>query len=177
MTLPMTIRLAPEKAKIGFVFTRRGLIMEAASSFFLPRLIGHSKAMHVVATGSIYPASSPLLSGLFSETLPSGTSVLERALTIAEDIVEHCSNLSYVLNRDLMWRNPNTAEGTHLLDSRIIHDLFETPENKEGVQSFREKRKPNFKGTLEHSRPHSYPWWKHIDVRNSASTSKGTSKL
>ncbi|KAM6529309.1 hypothetical protein FALCPG4_007450 [Fusarium falciforme] len=164
LTLPMAIRLAPHDAKIGFVFARRGLIMEAASSFFLPRLIGMSKAMHLITTGTTYPASHPLLSDLFSETLPNASDVLPRALSIAQDIVENCSNVSWLLNRELMWRNPGTAEGTHLLDSRIIYELFGAADNIEGIKSFLEKRKAIFKGRVDHDIPQTYPWWQPVHL-------------
>lgn len=160
----MTIRLAPKNAKIGFVFTRRGLVMEAGSSFFLPRLVGLSKAMHLVTTGATYPASHPLLSDLFSETLPEGKDVLPRALEIATEFVENCSLVSWALCKDMMWRNPGTAEEAHLLDSRIIYSMFSTPDNDEGVKSFIEKRKVNFKGTIEKDAPEVYPWWKPVDI-------------
>lgn len=164
MTLPMAIRIAPSTAKIGFVFARRGLIMEAASSYFLPKLVGMSRAMHLITTGATYPANHKLLDGLFSETVDKPEEVLPRALQIAEEFTENCSGVSWAIMRDIMWRNPGTAEGTHLLDSRIIYDLFDTADNKEGVKSFLEKRKANFKGTLENSAPQVYPWWSPIDI-------------
>ncbi|KAH7118053.1 ClpP/crotonase-like domain-containing protein [Dactylonectria estremocensis] len=164
LTLPMAIRLATRDAKIGFAFGRRGLVMEAASSYFLPRLIGMSRAMHLITTGSTYPASHQLLSGLFSETLQNASDVLPRALSIAQDFVDNCSNVSWLLNRELMWRNPGTAEGTHLLDSRIIYELFGSVDNTEGVKSFLEKRKAMFKGTVESDVPQTYPWWQPIDL-------------
>jgi enoyl-CoA hydratase/carnithine racemase len=91
MTLPMTIRIAHKDAKIGFVFARRGLVMEAASSFFLPRLIGMSRSLHLVTTGSTYPASHKLMDGLFSELLDTPQQVLPRALELATEITENCA--------------------------------------------------------------------------------------
>ncbi|KIW08805.1 uncharacterized protein PV09_00739 [Verruconis gallopava] len=163
-TLPMAIRIAPKNAKIGFVFSRRGLVMEAASSFFLPKLVGYSKAMHLVTTGATYPASHPLLSDLFSETLDNPADVLPRAIELAQEFVDNCSNVSWALMKDMIWRNPGTAEGAHLLDSRIIYEMFGTTDNKEGVASFLEKRKVNFTGTLEKDAPKAYPWWTPVDV-------------
>lgn len=160
----MAIRIAPKNAKIGFVFGRRGLVMEAASSFFLPKLVGHAKAMHLITTGATYPASHPLLSDLFSETLDNPADVLPRALEIATEVAENISSVSWALMKDMVWRNPGTAEGAHLLDSRIIYELFETPDNKEGVQSFMEKRKVNFTGSISKDAPSAYPWWTPIDI-------------
>lgn len=127
MTLPMTIRIAYSQAKIGFVFARRGLIMEACSAFFLPRLIGMSRALHVVTTGATYRADDKIFGDLFSETLDAPEKVLPRALEIADDIVKNTSVVSTHLMRELMYRNPGSAEGTHLLDSRLIFELFSTP--------------------------------------------------
>jgi len=164
MTLPMTIRIAYSKAKIGFVFGRRGLVMEAASSYFLPKLVGLSRAMHLVTTGATYPANHKLLDGLFSETVDTPEGVLPRALEIAQEYAENVSSVSWALMRDMMWRNPETAEGAHLLDSRIIYSLFDTKDNVEGVKSFLEKRKVDFRGTMKDSAPTAYPWWEPVNV-------------
>ncbi|GAB7366479.1 hypothetical protein MBLNU230_g8272t2 [Neophaeotheca triangularis] len=140
MTLPMTIRIAYEQAKIGFVFARRGLIMEAASSFFLPKLVGLSRALHLVTTGLTYRATDPLLSQLFSETYAQPEAILPRALELAQEIAQNTSTVSTQLMRELMYRGPETAEGTHLLDSRLIYAMFGSKDNKEGVDSFLAKR-------------------------------------
>lgn len=163
MTLPMAIRIVSEKAKIGFVFARRGIVMEAASSYFLPRLIGLSRAMHLVTTGEVLPATHPLLRELFSEVLPEER-VLRRALELADDIAKNTSAVSTTLMRDLMWRGPGTAEGTHLLDSKILLELFEGKDKKEGIESFLKKRQPDFKGTMEENAPTVWPWWEKIDI-------------
>ena len=164
MCLPMAIRLAPKTAKVGFVFARRGLVMEAASSYFLPRLVGFSKAMHLVTTGATYPAAHPLYEGLFTETLDNPEQVLPRALEIAQDVADNCSGVSWALMRDMMWRNPGSAEEAHLLDSRVIYEMFSSTDNKEGVKAFLEKRPVRFIGTLEKDAPGAYPWWTPVDV-------------
>lgn len=123
MTLPMTIRVALASAKIGFVFSRRGLASEGASSFFLPRLIGYARALHLVTTGATYRADDRLLDGLFSETRETSHEVLDRAIEIAEDIVQNTSVVSNYLIREMIWRGPGNAEETHLLDSKVLHGL------------------------------------------------------
>ncbi|TLD38707.1 enoyl-CoA hydratase/isomerase like protein [Venturia nashicola] len=187
MTLPMAIRVAYSKAKIGFVFARRGLVMEAASSYFLPKLVGLSRAMHLITTGATYPADHKLLDGLFSETVDTPEGVLPRAVEIAQEFTENCSSVSWALMRDMMWRGRRSAEEAHLLDSKIIYSLFDTKDNIEGVKSFLEKRKVNFQGNIADSAPSAYPWWEPINVVErakvaskaiaSVNTSSGFTKL
>lgn len=127
MTLPMNIRVAYKNAKIGFVFARRGLIMEACSSFFLPRLIGHSRAMQAITTGQTYLASDPVFRDLFAYTMDRPEDVLPKALEIAEEVSKNTSSVSTYLMKELMYRDTGSAEGQHLLDSRVIYELFQTP--------------------------------------------------
>jgi enoyl-CoA hydratase/carnithine racemase len=164
MTLPMSIRIVSERAKIGFVFARRGIVMEAASSYFLPRLIGWSRAMHLVTTGEVLMAGDKLFGGLFSEVVEEGR-VLERAIEIARLVSENTSTVSTSLMRDLMWRGPDSAEGTHLLDSKVLLELFQGKDKKEGIESFLEKRRPEFKGTMERDAPSVWPWWEPVDIK------------
>lgn len=164
MCLPATIRVAYAKAKIGFVFSRRGIIMEACSHYFLPRLIGLSRALHLTTTGSVYPAEHPLLRDLFSETLPTPEATVARALELADDIAQNTSTVSTKLMRDLMYYGGTSAEEAHLLDSKIIHGLFGGPDNTEGVKSFFEKRPPKFTATMAAGAPAAWPWWKQLDV-------------
>jgi enoyl-CoA hydratase/carnithine racemase len=166
MTLPAAIRVAYKNAKIGFVFNRRGLIMEGASAFFLPRLVGHSRALHLITTGSVYPASHPLLSSLFSEVLPTPEATVARAIELATEIAQNTSTVATALMRDLMYRGPDSAEAMHLLDSRVIFDLFGGRDNEEGIRSFLEKRKPEFQARFSNKAdvPSIYPWWTPVDV-------------
>jgi len=172
MTLPMNIRIVSSKAKLGLVFARRGIVMEACSSFFLPRLIGYSKAMHLVTTGAVYPSTSPLFDGLFSEILEP-ENVLPRALELADEISKNTSTVSTLLMKDMMWRGPSTAEETQLLTSKLLKELFEGRDKQEGVDAFLEKRQADFRGTLDEDAPSAWPWWKPIDTDVSSSeTSK-----
>ena len=138
--------------------------MEAASSFFLPRLIGLSKAMHLVTTGSVYPSTDPLFRELFSEVLPP-EKVLPRALELADEIAKNTSAVSTHLMKDLMWRNPGTAEHTHLLDSKILHELFDGKDKKEGINSFLQKRPADFQGNMLDNAPNVWPWWDPVQTK------------
>jgi len=164
MTLPMTIRIAYENAKVGFVFSQRGVVMEAASSFFLPRLVGYSKALYLTTTGGVFPASSPHFGDLFAETLPTPEAVLPRALELAAQIASQTSPISTYLMREMMYRNPGSAEGAHLLDSLLMVQLYDGEDKKEGMQSFLEKRPVNFKGDFKAGTPGAVPWWEPLDV-------------
>ena len=110
MTLPMNIRIAYSQAKIGFVFARRGLVMEACSSFFLPRLIGHSRALQAVTTGSTYLATDPVWSGLFAHTVDRPEGVLPKALEVAEEVVRNTSVVSTYLMKEMMSWNADKSD-------------------------------------------------------------------
>lgn len=177
MCLPATIRVAYAKAKIGFVFARRGLIMEACSHYFLPKLIGLSRALHLTTTGAVYPAEHPLMRELFSETLPTPEATVARALELADEIAKNTSTVSTKLMRDLMYRGPESAEEAHVLDSRVIYQLFGGKDNLEGVKSFFEKRPAKFTGTMSRDAPESWPWWPQIDIGYQPPKAKSQSKL
>ncbi|KHN96700.1 enoyl-CoA hydratase/isomerase [Metarhizium album ARSEF 1941] len=163
MTLAANIRIASSEARIGFVFGRRGFCLEACSSFFLPRLIGTSRALHLTTTGAVYPASHRLLDGLFSEVVPP-EDVLPTALKIAEDIAVNVSNVSSRLMKDMIYTTTSSPEEAHLLESKLFHGLWHGKDAKEGVESFMKKRQPDFKGTMEDGLPY-YPWWTPVDVK------------
>ncbi|PHH77371.1 hypothetical protein CDD80_699 [Ophiocordyceps camponoti-rufipedis] len=163
MTLAANVRVASRDASVGFVFARRGIILEACSSFFLPRLVGTSKALHLVSSGAVYPAGHRLLSDLFSEVVAPDR-VLETALAIAQDMAVHVSPLASRINKDLVYRAPDSPEEAHLLESKILHALFCGPDFREGISSFLEKRRPDFQATADDA-PASYPWWTPVDIR------------
>lgn len=123
-----------------------------------------SKALHLVTTGSVYPANHKLFDGLFSELLPSPEAVLPRALELADEIARNTSVVSTSLMREMMYRNPGSAEATHLMDSAVIYGLFGGKDNNEGVKSFMEKRDPKFTATMREDAPSAYPWWDPIDT-------------
>ncbi|CEJ89138.1 hypothetical protein VHEMI05000 [[Torrubiella] hemipterigena] len=163
-TLPATIRVANKDAKIGFVFGRRGFCMEACSSFYLPRLIGTSRAMHLVSTAAVYPASHKLLDGLFSEVVEAHE-VVPTALRLAQEIADNVSLVSLQIMKAMINQGPTSAEEAHLLESKMFYTLYRSQDAKEGVQSFLEKRPPKFTDTIQQNAPQFYPWWSPLDVK------------
>ncbi|CRK17093.1 hypothetical protein BN1723_011224 [Verticillium longisporum] len=119
ITLPATIRVAWSGAKIAFPFSRRGLTLESCSAFFLPRILGLAKAMHLATTGSAYAASDPLVSGLFSRLLPTPQETVAYAVELATDVADNTSLTSTKLMRDMLLHTPATLEETHRLDSKL----------------------------------------------------------
>jgi enoyl-CoA hydratase/carnithine racemase len=159
-TLPMDIRLASEKARFGFVFARRGLAPEAASSWFLPRVVGISKAMEWVATGRIFGAEEALAAGLVSEVL-APDALLPRAQELAAEIAANTSAVSVALSRQMLWKmlgaqHPMEA---HRVDSQVIDYMGSRADAREGVESFLEKRSPDFSMKVSKDMPDFFPWW------------------
>ncbi|KAH7368912.1 enoyl-CoA hydratase [Plectosphaerella cucumerina] len=164
MTLPASIRIASSSARLGFVFARRGIVLEACSSFFLPRLVGTSRALHLVTTGGVYPATSPLFGDLFSEVV-APDQVLPRALVIAEEVAAKVSGVSAKLNREMIYRGAASPEEAHLLESALFYDLIKGRDSMEGMVSFMQKRDPAFEGTMTDDAPSIYPWWQETDLK------------
>ncbi|KAL0944914.1 uncharacterized protein CTRU02_202801 [Colletotrichum truncatum] len=155
-----TIRVAWKDAKISMPFARRGFTMESLSAFYLPKLIGLSKAMHIMTTGNIYSASDPMVSGLFSKLCSTPEDTLKYAIETAIDIAENTSLTSTKMMRDLMLYCPSTPEETHILDSRVFIAAAGSADNVEGIKAFMEKRKPAFSGDIDRAALPFWPWWK-----------------
>ena len=164
MTLPANIRVVSNKARVGFVFNRRGLVLEACSSFFLPRLVGTSRAMHLVTTGGAYPSTSHLFGDLFSEIVEPDQ-VLPRALAIAEEVASKTSGVANKLNQELIYRQTASPEEAHLLESKLFYELITGRDTQEGIISFVQKREADFQGTMQEDAPRVYPWWKETDLK------------
>lgn len=145
MTLPADVRIASDTARFGFVFTRRGIVPEACSSWFLPRVVGISTALRWTLGGRTVPVAEALEHGLVSEVVPADR-VLARAVEIAREMVTGTSPVSVALTRQLMWRmlGADGPEVAHRADSRAIHVRGASDDTREGVESFLEKREPDF---------------------------------
>jgi enoyl-CoA hydratase/carnithine racemase len=160
MTLPMDIRIAADSARFGFVFTRRGLVPEAASTWFLPRVVGISRAMEWVATGRVFGAAEALEAGLVSRVVPDGE-VVAAATEIAREIRENTAPVAVAASRQMLWSMLGAASPwqAHALDSRVINHLGRGPDVAEGVRSFLDKRPPAFPGTVSRDYPDFVPPW------------------
>ncbi|MEV0012014.1 enoyl-CoA hydratase-related protein [Streptomyces sp. NPDC051840] len=149
MTLPADVRIAAESARFGFVFARRGLVPEAASSWFLPRVVGISQAMEWVATGRVFGSAEALAGKLVSRVVPDDD-LLSTAYAVAEEIARNTSVVSVAYSRRLMWSMLGAASpwDAHRLDSEAVFRLGQGPDAAEGVTSFLEKRPAKFPARL-----------------------------
>ena len=145
MTLPMDIRIASDSARFGFVFSRRGAVPEACSSWFLPRIVGISKALDWCYTGKVFNSQEALQYGLVSDVLPDDK-LIDRALEIGSSYSAKTSAVSVSLARRMMWNMlaATHPEEAHILDSMAMERMGKSPDIKEGIASFLEKRAPNF---------------------------------
>jgi enoyl-CoA hydratase/carnithine racemase len=147
MTLPADIRIASDTARFGFVFARRGVLPEAASSWFLPRIVGISQAMEWVATGRVFGAEEARAGGLVSRVVPPDE-LLSTAYQLADEIAANTSAVSVSLSRQLMWSmlSADTPWEAHRIESIAMNRLGRSPEAAEGVASFLARRAPAFPG-------------------------------
>ncbi|MFT3802640.1 MAG: enoyl-CoA hydratase-related protein [Burkholderiaceae bacterium] len=160
MTLPMDIRIAADDARFGFVFARRGLVPEAGSAFFLPRIVGLPQALRWCYTGETIDAPTALRSGLVSELVPKDR-LLDRATEIARQIADNTAPVAIALTRQLLWR-AGTAESPMAalaVDAAINRQMASSADVAEGIAAFREKRVPRFPGRPSTDMPSAYPWW------------------
>lgn len=160
MTLAMDIRIASDVAKFGFVFSRRGIVPEACSSYFLPRIVGISQALEWCYSGRVFPATEALNGGLVKATYAKDT-LLAEARAIAAEIRDNAAPVSVALIRHMMWRmlGADHPMEAHKIDSRGIYYRGSSADVKEGVESFLEKRPAEFSGTVNADMPDYFPWW------------------
>jgi enoyl-CoA hydratase/carnithine racemase len=158
MTLPMDIRVAAEGAKIGFVFSRRGIVPEACSSWFLPRIVGISQAMEWAATGRVFSAEEAAQAGLVRSVHPAGE-VVAAARAIADEIAENAAPVSVALARRLLWTmlGADHPMAAHRADSRAMFSRGQSADAREGVNSFLEKRPAAFTDRVSDGLPELFP--------------------
>lgn len=160
MTLPMDIRLASDTARMGFVFARRGIVPEAASSYFLPRVVGISQALEWCYSGRVFDAAEAQAGGLVKEVLTADR-LLARANELAREIADNTAPVSVALTRAMLWRGLGYSHpmDAHKVDSRAILSRGRSGDAKEGVTSFLEKRAPVYPDRVSRDMPDFVPWW------------------
>jgi len=161
MTLAMDIRLASDKARFGFVFARRGIVPEACSSWFLPRIVGIGQALEWAFSGRVFPAEEALKGGLV-HSLHAPEDLLAVANRIARGIADNTSAVSVALIRQMMWRmlGADHPMEAHKIDSLATYYTSQSPDAREGISSFLEKRPPKFTEKPSADMPPCFPWWK-----------------
>lgn len=160
MTLAMDIRLASDTAKFGFVFTRRGVVPEACSSWFLPRIVGVSQALEWCFKGNVFPAREALDGGLVKQLYPAAE-LLPAAYAMARDISSNTAPVSVALTRQMIWKmlGADHPMEAHKIDSRGVYERGKQADAREGVESFLDKRPAVFTDKPGTDMPDFYPWW------------------
>jgi enoyl-CoA hydratase/carnithine racemase len=160
MTLPMDIRIASSAARFGFVFARRGIVPEAASSWFLPRLVGISQAAEWCYTGRVFPAAEALAGRLVSRVVEPDA-LLDTARGIAREIADNTAPVSVTLTRALLWHmlGADHPMEAHKVDSKLIYERGRSADAAEGVSAFLEKRAARFPMQPSSDLPATWPWW------------------
>ncbi|MEM8615830.1 MAG: crotonase/enoyl-CoA hydratase family protein [Pseudomonadota bacterium] len=166
MQLPMDIRIASDNARFGFVFNRRGINPEAASSWFLPRLVGISKALEWCYSGRVFSAQEALDGGLIT-SVHTQAALLDVAKDMAREIADNTAAVSTTLTRQMMWRMLGASHPmeAHIVDSAAIYSRGQTEDAKEGVMSFLEKRKPTYPVKVSEGMPDFFPWWEDPEFK------------
>jgi enoyl-CoA hydratase/carnithine racemase len=166
MTLAMDIRLCVPNAKLGFVFAGRGILPEACSSWFLPRLVGISKALEWCYSARVFKSEEGLEAGLI-RSLHEPDQLLPAARALAQEFIDNASSVSIAMVRQMMWRMLSAPHpiDAHEVDTAGIAALGKSADAKEGIGAFLEKRKANFTDTTTKNMPSFFPWWKDREFR------------
>lgn len=159
MQLPMDVRIASDNARFGFVFARRGIVPEACSSYFLPRLVGISQALDWCYSGKVFDAREAKAGGLVKEIYPQDQ-LMDAARAWCREIIDNTAPVSVALTRQMMWQmlGADHPMEAHIVDSRAIFERGRTGDAKEGVMSFLEKRKPEYPEKVSDGIAPHYPW-------------------
>lgn len=160
MTLPMDFRICSERAKIGFVFARRGIINEACSSYFLPKVVGYTKALEWLMLGRTFTAAEGKEAGLFTQVVPP-EEVLPAARALAQELAGQSAPVSAALARAMVWHSHSFTHPiqAHDIESKAMFYTARQEDAKEGVAAFLEKRAPQWRLNTTDNMPDFYPWW------------------
>jgi enoyl-CoA hydratase/carnithine racemase len=160
MTLPMDFRMAAQTAKFGFVFARRGIVLESASSWFLPRLVGPAQAAEWAYTGRVFDADEAQRTGLV-RSVHARDELLPAAISLAQEIIDHTAAVSVALNRQLIWRGLTFDHPmqSHVAESRAMFERGTSPDVAEGVSSFLDRRDADYPQTVPADLPDVFDGW------------------
>lgn len=166
MQLAMDMRLASEDARFGFVFARRGIVPEAASSFFLPKIVGISQALEWCYSGRVFGAQEAKDGGLV-RSLHKPDELLPAAYALAREIADNSAPVSVAITRQMMWRMAGADHPieAHKVDSRAIYSRGRSGDAREGVSSFLEKRPADYPDRVSDAMPDFFPWWEEREYR------------
>jgi len=166
MQLAMDIRIAADTARFGFVFARRGIVPEACSSWFLPRIVGISQALEWTYSGRVFEAQEALAGRLVSKVVPHAD-LLPTARALAREIADNTAPVSVALIRQMMWRmlGADDPMEAHKIDSRGIYSRGASADVHEGVTAFLEKRPALFRDKVSTDMPSYFPWWQDREYK------------
>ena len=166
MQLAMDVRLASENARFGFVFARRGIVPEACSSWFLPKVVGISQALEWTFTGRVFPAAEALEGGLIKK-IYKADQLIPAARALAREIADNTSQVAVALIRQMFWKMAGADHPmeAHKVDSRGIFARGSSADVREGVASFLEKRPAKFPDRISKDMPAYFPWWQERKYR------------
>ena len=161
MQLAADVRLASDQARFGFVFNNRGIVPDACSSWFLPKIVGISSALELTYSGRIIDAREALKLNLVS-SIHDSENLLDNAIDFTKNMVKNSAPVSIAVTRQMLWRS---LEGSgpydaHIVESKAIDSRGASEDAKEGVSSFLEKRAAEFKNKVSSDMPEFFPWWK-----------------
>jgi enoyl-CoA hydratase/carnithine racemase len=166
MTLAMDVRMAVPDTKIGFVFAGRGIVPEACSTWFLPRIVGISRALEWAYSARVFRSEEGLAAGLF-RSLHAPDDLIPAARALAQEFIENSSAISIALARQMMWRMlgaPHPIDA-HEVDTAALTALGKSADAREGITAFLEKRKPRWMDRVTRDLPAFLPWWKDRPFR------------
>jgi enoyl-CoA hydratase/carnithine racemase len=166
MTLPMDIRIASTKAKMGIVFVRRGVLIDACSSWFLSKVLGIGRALEWALTGRVFTAQEAYEGGLLNYVVEP-EELIPKARAIAKEIAENTAPVSVAITRQLIWGMAGTEHPmqAHRVESKGFHWAGSQPDVVEGIMAFLEKRPPNYTMSVKDGMPPFYPWIEEPDFK------------
>ncbi len=162
MQLPADVRIAVKKSRFGFVFAKRGIVPDGCASWFLPKIVGISKALELCYSGELIDAEEALRIGLVNYLVDDKEELIKESVNLSKKFSELTAPVSRAMTRHMLWTfsADSNPENAHIMESKLIDSRGLSEDAKEGVMSFLEKRKPNFKNKISSDFPSVFPWRK-----------------